>query len=67
MEDMMPLKMVCGDEETVLPKPVPILHLKCDSCPVRCRLTAKLDPESADDLACLLYCGKIPKWQVVLE
>ena len=68
MEDMMPLKMMCGEEETVLPKLVPTLHFKCDSCPVKCRLSAKLDSESADDLAGLLYCcGKTPKWQVVLE
>ena len=67
MEDMMPLKMMCGDEETVLPKPVPIIRLRCDSCPVRCRLTATLDPESAEDLACLLFYGKNTSWQVVRE
>lgn len=64
MEDMMPLKMVCGDEEAVAPRPVPIIRLKCDACPVRCRLSARLDPESAEDLTCLLFCAKIPEWKV---
>lgn len=65
--DMMPLSMICGEEEFCAPQ-TDLMALSCEGCRMRCILMmqGEITPEEASALPCILNAGCLDvDWKAV--